>query len=42
MLFNNVKILQVTHSTSIDKLLEYIPDLFERINSMKNKPKAYL
>lgn len=32
-----VKLLPVNHSTSIDKLLDYIPDLFEKVNSMMNK-----
>ena len=32
-----VKLLPVNHTTSIDKLLDYIPDLFEKVNSMMNK-----
>ena len=32
-----VKILPVTHSTSLDKLLDYIPDLFEKVSNMANK-----
>ena len=32
-----VKLLPINHSTSIDKLLDYIPDLFEKVNSMMNK-----
>ena len=32
-----VKLLPVNHSTSIDKLLDYIPDLFEKVNNMANK-----
>ena len=32
-----VKLLPVNHSTSIDKLLDYIPDLFEKLNSVMNK-----
>ena len=34
---NIVKLLPVNHSTSIDKLLDYIPDLFEKANIMANK-----
>ena len=34
---NVVKLLPVNHSTSFDKLLDYIPDLFEKVNSMANK-----
>lgn len=32
-----VKLLPVDHSTSLDKILDYIPDLFEKVNSMMNK-----
>lgn len=32
-----VKLLPVNHTTSLDKLLDYIPDLFEKINCMINK-----
>ena len=32
-----VKLLPVNHSTSLDKLLDYIPDLFEKVNTMMNK-----
>ena len=32
-----VKLLPINHSTSIDKLLDYIPDLFEKVNTMMNK-----
>lgn len=34
---NVVKLLPINHSTSIDKLLDYIPDLFEKVNNMLNK-----
>lgn len=34
---NIVKLLPVNHTTSIDKLLDYIPDLFEKVSSMMNK-----
>ena len=32
-----VKLLPVNHSTSLDKLLDYVPDLFEKVNNMLNK-----
>lgn len=32
-----VKLLPVNHSTSLDKLLDYIPDLFEKVKNMANK-----
>ena len=32
-----VKLLPVNHSTSLDKLLDYIPDLFEKVGCMMNK-----
>lgn len=34
---NNVKLLPVNHTSSIDKLLDYVPDLIEKVNSMLNK-----
>ena len=34
---NMVKLLPVNHSTSLDKLLDYIPDLFEKVKNMANK-----
>ena len=34
---NVVKLLPVNHSTSLDKILDYIPDLFEKVNNMMNK-----
>ena len=34
---NVVKLLPVNHSTSLDKLLDYIPDLFDKANDMMNK-----
>ena len=33
----NVKLLPVSHSSAIDKLLDYVPDLIERVNTMINK-----
>ena len=32
-----VKLLPVNHSTSLDKILDYIPDLFEKASCMINK-----
>ena len=34
---NVVKLLPVNHATSLDKLLDYIPDLFDRVHNMINK-----
>ena len=34
---NIVKLLPVNHSTSLDRILDYIPDLFEKVNSIANK-----
>ena len=34
---NVVKLLPVNHSTALDKILDYIPDLFEKVNNMANK-----
>jgi sporulation protein YtfJ len=34
---NNVKLIPVNHSSSFDKLLDYVPDLIERTNTMMNK-----
>lgn len=34
---NNIKLMPVNHSSSIDKLLDYVPDLIERTNNMMNK-----
>lgn len=34
---NNVKLLPVEHPSSIDKLLDYVPDLIEKVNSFLNK-----
>ena len=34
---NNVKLLPVNHSSSLDKLLDYIPDLLEKTNTMMNR-----
>lgn len=30
----NVKLLPVNHSSAIDRLLDYVPDLFEKVNEM--------
>ena len=32
-----VKLLPVNHSSAIDKLLDYVPDLFEKINEIMNR-----
>lgn len=37
---NNVKLLPVNHSSAIDKLLDYVPDLIEKTNNMLNKQMA--
>jgi len=34
---SNVKLMPVNHSSSLDKLLDYIPDLIEKTNAMLNK-----
>lgn len=34
---NNVKLLPVNHSSSFDKILDYIPDLLDKTNTMMNK-----
>ena len=34
---NNVKLMPVNHSSSLDKLLDYVPDLLEKTNNMMNK-----
>ena len=34
---NNVKLMPVNHSSSIDKLLDYMPDLIEKTNKMMNR-----
>ncbi len=34
---NSVKLLPVDHSNAIDKILDYMPDLIEKANSMLNK-----
>jgi len=33
----NVKLLPVNHSSAIDKLLDYVPDLFDKINEIMTK-----
>ena len=33
----SIKLLPAEHSTSVDRLLDYIPDLFEKVNNMTNK-----
>ena len=34
---DNVKLLPVNHSSAIDKLLDYVPDLMEKANNILNK-----
>lgn len=34
---NNVKLLPVDHSSSVDKLLDYLPDVMEKANNLMNK-----
>ena len=34
---NNVKLMPVNHSSSLDKLLDYMPDFMEKANSMMNR-----
>lgn len=34
---NNVKLLPVNHSSAMDKLLDYMPDLVEKTNAILNK-----
>lgn len=34
---NNVKLMPVTHSSSLDKLLDYVPDLLEKTNNIMNR-----
>jgi sporulation protein YtfJ len=34
---NNVKLMPVDHDSCIDKLLDYVPDLFQKMNDMFNK-----
>ena len=34
---NNVKLLPVDHTSAVDKLIDYVPDLLEKANSIINK-----
>lgn len=34
---NNVKLLPIDHSSAIDKLLDYVPDLVDKTNNLINK-----
>ena len=34
---NSVKLMPITHSSSIDKLIDYIPEVLEKANNMINK-----
>ncbi len=34
---NSVKLLPVNHSSAVDKLLDYMPDLMQKVNELINK-----
>lgn len=34
---NNIKLMPVCHSSSLDSLLDYVPDLMEKTNNMMNR-----
>lgn len=34
---NNIKLMPVSYSSSLDRLLDYVPDLMERTNNMMNR-----
>lgn len=34
---DNVKLIPVAHSSAVDKLLDYVPDLMEKVNSIIKK-----
>lgn len=34
---NGVKLMPINHSSSLDKLLDYIPDLIEKTNNVMNR-----
>lgn len=34
---NNVRLMPVDHDSCIDKLLDYVPDLMQKLNDMFNK-----
>ncbi len=36
---NMVKLLPINHNTSIDRLLDYVPDIIEKINDISNMKK---
>lgn len=38
---NGVKMLPVNHCSSIDKLLDYVPDLLDKISELWNTEKVY-
>ena len=33
----SVKLMPIEHNNSVDKLLDYVPDLFEKVNNIMNK-----
>ena len=34
---NNVKLMPVDHASCVDRLLDYVPDLMQKMNDMFNK-----
>lgn len=34
---NNVKLMPINHTSSIDKLLDYVPELMDKVNCMMNR-----
>ncbi len=34
---DNVRLIPITHSSAIDRILDYMPDLMEKTNNMMNK-----
>ncbi len=34
---NNVKLMPINHTSSIDKLLDYVPELIDKVNCMMNR-----
>ena len=34
---NNIKLMPVCHSSSLDRLLDYVPDIMEKANNLINK-----
>lgn len=38
---NNVKLLPIEHCSSVDRLLDYIPDVIEKMNNYLNKTNCW-